>query len=47
MQNKLLIYVSWLGTDVNDEHMVSHTQRLKKLSKFSLSNIFVQATNMA
>lgn len=44
--NKILVYVSWIGTDLDGQHFVSHTMRLKKLNMFSQQNIFLSALTL-
>ena len=37
---QLIIYVSWIGTDLVGQHFISHTLRLKKLNTFSHYDIY-------
>ena len=46
LQKSLLIYVSWIGSDIAGQHYISHTLRLKKLSVFSQTDIYNQALTL-
>ena len=45
-QSRLLVYLTWVGTDFFGQHLVSHTLRLKKLGRFSRQNIYNSALNL-
>jgi len=37
------LFVSWMGTDVDKNHFISHTRRLSRFSSFSVGSIYNDA----
>jgi hypothetical protein len=39
-------FISWIGTDINNNYCISHTKRLSRFSQFSVGSIYSQAKNI-
>ena len=44
--NEPRFFVSWMGSDVNKNHFISHTRRLSRFSAFSVGSIYNDAKNV-
>lgn len=39
-------YISWVGTDVSGNHMLSHTKRLSRFTQYSIGSIYNKAKSL-
>lgn len=39
-------FISWIGTDSNEDHLLSHTKRLSRFSQYSVGSIYQSAKGL-
>lgn len=40
------IFISWLGTDKDKDHCISHAQRLSRFTRYAVGNIYDSAVTV-